>query len=150
MMAFASRYRAVVVPPLLFVLAACTPAQYGAFGRVVSLPAMPDVDCVEATLRATPGVTFVNFRPSSSLTLSLSQGTVRSNSYNWVYRVEDFVGNVNFRFEENKDGGEFHHSLTRSSNKLSESEQAHVEALVAHVNASLEAACGIPVSNGEA
>jgi hypothetical protein len=143
-MRFAVRCRAVVVSLLAIFLAACPPRTYGAYSPLVSLPAMPDIGCVEATLDETPGVTVLHFTAKNSRTLSLRHGAVKRPTNHWVYEVDGFVGNVHL--EEEGNGVSFSHSLRRPWTKLTESEKAHVEALVALINASLEAKCGVPVS----
>ncbi len=141
------RCGAVLAPLLPLSLIACMPSSYGVHGRLISIPAMPDMACIETTLRATPGVKVVHFTSGTERVLSLHQGIAKGQTYNWNYRVDDFNGNVHFRFGESHDNGEFQHSVTRTGTRLSEDEQAHVEAWAAQVNANLETACGVPVSN---
>jgi hypothetical protein len=142
-MAFVNRVGRIAAPLLALPLTACpAPTHYVGAG-INRLPTVPEQGCVEATIRATPGVTSVQFgkRDDKSFYLFPYFGNVVEHHYWWTYLASDLT--VFVQIQHVRNSIEFHHYSPQPMS-APESRLAALKALIDRVQARLVAACGLP------
>jgi hypothetical protein len=129
------------------VLACCAPALaacpriYSVGTGVRSVQAVPDSECVSGVLRATPGVTDVNYstRADRSFYLFPYIGNVAENYYHWSYRAGDRT--LWLMIQKVRNSISFHNNLI--SGASFGPDRVRLQSVMERIDARLVAECGL-------